>query len=187
MFQIIRYTTKYRGKIIIEVYKNWLKKNENVLDVGCGDGLMSSLLACRFGVKMTGCDIENYLKTEIGFVLMKNSYSLPFRKKSFDCVLFNDVLHHMSFDNQRLLIEEALRVGSKVLIFEVEPTPIGKAADYVINKFHNLHMDVPLTFREHSEWMLLFKELKVEYTFVKPAKSFFYPFTHQAFLLTKRL
>lgn len=185
MFCLTNITTGYRSKLLIHEYKKWLKTGEKVLDAGCGDGLMSSILKDKLKINVTGCDIENYLKTNIHFILMRDQISLPFKNKSFECVMFNDVLHHMSYENQLALLHEALRVSNKVLLFEVEPTIMGIFADYIINKFHHLSMNVPLTFRSSGEWIKLFKHLNIRYTHMKINKPVLYPFTHQAFLLQK--
>ena len=183
MFKLARFTTGIRSKLLFSKYKGWLRKNDKVLDVGCGDGILSSIIIEKFKIKLTGCDIENYLKTPIPFIHMKDKFSLPFSDNSFDKVMFNDVFHHMSFANQEKLLKEALRVSDHVLIFEVEPTLIGSLADYIINKFHNLNMETPLTFRNSSQWIKLFGDLSVTHEFRRVKKQLFYPFTHEAFYL----
>ena len=185
MLQITRFTTGYRSKLILEIYQHWLKGKERVLDVGCGDGIMSSIIGKHFGVQLTGCDIENYLKISIPFSLMQSGSTLPFKKNAFGWVMFNDVFHHMSYKNQSLLLQEALRVGQRVLIFEVEPTLAGGFADFIINKFHNISMPVPLTFRTHEEWIGLFHTLNVSCTYIQPKRPFFYPFSHESFMIRR--
>ena len=185
MSLLTKFTTELRFYLLIQAYKHWLHKRENVLDVGCGDGIMTSLLIKNLNIQTTGCDIQNYLKVNIPFSQMISETILPFKKNSFDCVMLNDVLHHMSFDKQELLIQECLRIAPKVLIFEDEPTLVGKSADFLINKFHNFTMPVPLTFRSNQQWKNLFKKLDIDYTFKKINQPLFYPFNHQAFLLKK--
>ncbi len=185
MLPLTRFTTGYRSKLILEVYQHWLKSKEMVLDAGCGDGIMSSLIGKHFGLQLTGCDIENYLKVPLPFTLMQSSSELPFKKNTFDWVMFNDVFHHMSYENQSLLLKEALRVARGVLIFEVEPTLVGGLADFVINKFHSISMSVPLTFRTHKAWIELFDTFKVTCTYIQPRKPFFYPFHHEAFMIRR--
>lgn len=184
MRQIIKLTTGIRSKLIIKIYKKWLKKNEKVLDIGCGDGILSSIIIKNTNINLTGCDVSNYLKIKIPFVMMKDTEKLPFKDKSFDTVMLNDVLHHISFINQENILKESVRVAEKIMIFEVEPTLIGKLSDFMINKFHSIGMPVPLTFRNKTDWQKLFEKLNVKTHYIKPGRPFLYPFKHQAFLLT---
>lgn len=185
MGRLVEFTTGIRSQLVIDAYSGWLKKSDKVLDVGCGDGILSEILQTTFSLTLTACDVENYLKKDISFVQMENASLLPFPKKSFDVVMFNDALHHTTFPNQEKLLKEAFRVSNKVLIFEDEPTLLGSVADWSINKFHNVNMPVTLAFRPHSQWMELFTTLSIEYRFRKIRKPFLYPFLHEAFLLKK--
>lgn len=182
---ITEITTKYRYKLIIQAYKNWIKRGENILDVGCGDGIISERLITEFSVNLVGCDILDYLIRNIPFVKMNSKNKLPFKDNSFDVVMVNDVLHHMKKKDQIKIIKEALRLSPKVLIFEDKPTFFGKLADVLANVLHNVKMDVPLTFREKSEWENIFKGLDTSYETIELPRPLLYPFSHIAFSLKK--
>ena len=186
MGKLIEYTTGIRSKLLIEAYEGWLEKNKRILDIGCGDGILSEIIKKKFDVKIIGCDVDNYLKKKIPFVFMDDESLLPFSDKSFDLVMFNDALHHTTLANQKKLLKEAFRVSDNVIIFEDEPTLIGAITDWSINKFHSFRMPVTLTFRSHDNWMKVFKDLSVKYEFKRVRKPFMYPFTHEAFFLTKK-
>lgn len=185
MIRLADITSTYRAKIIAKTYKNWLRPEMRALDVGCGNGVVTKFLSENLGVIIEGCDIENYLSKQIKFKIMEKNDELPYDDNSFDAVMFNDVLHHTSKTNQKKLINEALRVGGKILIFEVIPTPIAKIADYIINKIHNPRMTIPLTFRKVSDWEKLFRKLGLNYKTVIAKKPFLYPFPHIAFMLKR--
>ncbi len=178
------FTSKYRGRLIIDAYEKWIKSGERVLDVGCGNGVVSNQIKEYFHTKMTGCDVMNYLIRRLSFVKMDTPDKLPFPDKSFDIVMFNDVLHHTTNINQEKLLKEALRVSRKVLIFEVKPTLVGTISDYLINKIHNPNMDTPFTFRTPQKWQTLFKNLKARYQVDDIKRPALYPFSHMAFRLT---
>lgn len=180
---ITKATSSYRGKLIVQSYQNWLKKNDMVLDIGCGNGIITNLLKQSFEINITGCDIKNYLVYKISFIKITNGH-LPY-KKVFDVALLNDVLHHIPEDGQEMLIRQALKVADRVLIFEVEPTIMGKVADIVLNKLHYGSLKTPLTFRNIDEWKKLFKKLSLKSKVVKVKKTFWYPFSHIAFELKK--
>ena len=183
-FNISAFASPYRAKLIVSIYEKWFKRNGKVLDVGCGTGIVANLLKEDLGLKITGCDVKNYLVYDIPFVKIKGD-KLPFRKRSFDVVLFNDVLHHIDKPKQEQVLNEALRVGKDVFIFEYEPGVGGKILDIVLNRFHYDNLPVPLTFRYAHEWKQLFKKLSANYDSIRLKKPFWYPFTHIVFRVSK--
>ncbi|HEX6977546.1 MAG TPA: class I SAM-dependent methyltransferase [Patescibacteria group bacterium] len=178
-------TSKHRGKLIIKAYKNSLKKNHKVIDIGCGNGVITTQLKDFFKFKVIGCDIINYLLTDIPFRKMTKDSQIPFRNKSFDISMFNDVLHHMPKEVQIKMLKEALRVSKKVLIFEVQPTISGTIFDFILNKIHNFNMYIPFTFRKTEDWAKVFENLNCNYKVITVDRPTFYPFSHVAFVLTK--
>lgn len=181
---ISRITTPYRAKLLLSVYRRWIKRNGKALDVGCGTGIITDILGKELRLEIMGCDIKKYLVNNIPFIKI-NGDKLPFPNHSYDFVFLNDVLHHIDKSKQRQIINEALRVGKNVFIFEYEPSIWGKILDIVINKFHYRDLPVPLAFRYYKEWIQLFKELSVKYDYVRLKRDFWYPFTHIAFRLQK--
>lgn len=182
MTNLTRFTTSIRFKLIKSSYSHWLKKGDKILDVGCGNGIITKLVKNNFEVKIIGADIENYLIYDLPFIKIEGNSLLSIKNK-FDVLMLNDVLHHLSKDEQEKLIVEALSLAKKVLIFEAEPTLAGKIADIILNKFHYNKLNVPLSFREVNDWIKIFKKLNLNYQLIKPKKPFWYPFSHIAFLL----
>jgi len=136
-------------------------------------------------INLMGCDIANYLVEDIPFVRLKSHNKLPFKDRNFDIIMFNDMLHHTSFENQEKLITEGLRIAKKIVIFEVNPTILGNIFDFLLNKIHNPRMAIPLTFRTAVEWHNLFKKMGIKYQDKKVIRPLFYPFLHIGFLLKK--
>lgn len=179
------YTSTIRGRLIINAYKKWLKPKEKVLDIGCGNGVVSKQIADEFRLRIYGCDTLNYLTKKIPFKLTKDGRPLPFKNHEFSAAMFNDVLHHIPYSIQEQLITDALRVAKQVLIFEVQPTIIGKVADYTLNKIHNHFMRIPFTFRTTSQWGKMFAKNKLKHEVQSVKTPLFYPFSHVAFRLRK--
>lgn len=181
---ITKFTSSFRFKLVIDAYKNWLVKNDRVLDIGSGNGIITKSLADYFSVKIIGCDVKNYMIYNIPFIKFDGK-KLPFKKDAFNIALLNDVLHHIAIEEQENLILEAVNVAKKVLIFDAEPTISGKIADVILNKYHYGNLSVPLSFRNIKEWQGLFKKLSLRWHAQKLRRPFWYPFSHIAFEVQK--
>lgn len=181
---LYQYTSSYRTKLIISVYKEWIKKGERIIDIGCGTGIVAKRIGDFFSAEISGCDVKNYLIHDIPFIKIKNN-RLPVKDNFYDSALLNDVLHHINKDNQIEVVKEAARVAKKLFIFEFEPTLIGKFTDVILNKLHYGDLNAPLALRTKDEWQKLFKNLNFKVESVKLPRSFWYPFSHIAFMLKK--
>src|SRR5258706_2831467 len=115
---LFKLTSNYRFKLIARAYAGKIPKNATVLDIGCGNGFIASKIRDFFGVKVTGCDLFNYLKVVIPFFEADVIGKLPFANKKYSIVTYNDMLHHVPKKHHSAIIKEGLRVGSTVLIFE---------------------------------------------------------------------
>jgi SAM-dependent methyltransferase len=99
---------------------NWFARlaprGASVLDVGCGDGLISSLLQSkRLDLRVRGIDVLPRDRTHIP-VEMFDGARIPFGDRSFDVVLFSDVLHHSA--DPAALLREARRVAAHSLLIK---------------------------------------------------------------------
>ena len=186
MITISEITMPFRCKIILKTYKRWLNKDDAVLDVGCGNGLVANYLKKYSEINIIVCDIENYLICDLPFRKISKNGRLPFPNKRFDTVLLNDVLHHLDRSRQEGLLKESIRVAKKVLIFEAKPTIFGKLADVLLNRLHYGEIYTPLTFRDILEWQILFKKLSLKFSALEIRKPFWYPFSHIVFNLEKK-
>jgi len=145
-------TLRLRARHIGRSIAPYLSQNSKVLDIGCGNGVVTLELRNIFGFDISGTDVAKYLKKNIPFTQMKTATQLDFEDKHFDVGLINDVLHHIAYDNQVELIQEAARVCKMVLIFEAKPSQPAFFFDKVLNRIHNKDMPIPLTFRHQEDW-----------------------------------
>ena len=90
-------------------------KNQTVLDIGCGAGMLTNALAQEghrvFGIDLSSSSLEvakNHDLTKQVFYQTANAYSLPFSDQFFDIVCAMDILEHV--EHPHLLISEASRV-----------------------------------------------------------------------------
>jgi ubiquinone/menaquinone biosynthesis C-methylase UbiE len=104
----------------VEVLANWFAKllppEVQILDVGCGDGLLSAILRSkRPDITVSGIDVLTRDHVHIP-VATFDGHRLPFADASFDVVLFSDVLHHT--EEPTALLKEARRVATRHVLLK---------------------------------------------------------------------
>jgi ubiquinone biosynthesis O-methyltransferase len=113
-FVVARY-----GNIIslLKKHCNHNLKQKKILDLGCGDGVLSYLIA-KEGAVVSGIDLS---ETAINFAKIKtkkrgldidfrqeNAYELPFMDEEFDAVVSSDVIEHI--EDVHIFLKEIHRV-----------------------------------------------------------------------------
>jgi SAM-dependent methyltransferase len=104
----------------VRVLSDWFAKlapaRARVLDVGCGDGMISAVLRSkRPDIEIRGIDVLARTRTHIPVAIFDGTH-FPFEDKSFDVVLFSDVLHHTN--DPAILLREARRVASEFVLIK---------------------------------------------------------------------
>ena len=144
-----------RARVLARELGGVLPDAHSVLDVGCGDGLIDRIICeQRPGLSITGVDVLLRPHTHIPVQQFDGTH-LPFEDKSFDVVLFTDVLHHT--DDPEVLLREAKRVARVALVLK-DHTKQGHLAyltlrfmDWVGNARHGVAL--PYNYWTYSQWM----------------------------------
>ena len=135
---------------------------KTILNFGSGDGFTSDFLR-KNGYLVVDIDINNYSKTDVKQIIYDGK-KIPFKNKTFDCVVCNFVLHHTDYSTIPNLIAEMKRVGNIILISE----------DLNINSIDNVLCKLHLLIKNHwnssgnvkvlsdTEWKIIFNELELK-------------------------
>ena len=155
------YVHNRRVRVLARELSALLPANGQVLDVGCGDGLLAALMQKdKPNVVITGIDVLVRDHTHIPVVKFDGT-TIPFPDRSFDTLVFVDVLHHM--DDPVLLLREAARVARKTIVIK-DHTLNGFAAgptlrfmDRIGNRRYNVAL--PYNYWPKEEWLNAFEAL----------------------------
>jgi SAM-dependent methyltransferase len=105
-----------RVRVLCENLAPLFPQNVNVLDVGCGDGLLSrSINEKRPDLKISGIDVFTRAESYIP-VATFDGKTLPGAANSVDVVMFVDVLHHT--EDPMILLREAARVARQAVVIK---------------------------------------------------------------------
>ena len=110
------YVHNHRVRVLTRELSALLPANGQVLDVGCGDGLLAALMQKdKPNVVITGIDVLVRDRTHIPVVKFDGT-TIPFPDRSFDTLVFVDVLHHT--DDPVLLLREGARVARNTIVIK---------------------------------------------------------------------
>lgn len=159
-----KYVHSRRVIVLRDYLSELIPSGANVLDVGCGDGLISSLIMDqRPDVHLSGIDVLVRGETRIS-VSPFDGFKIPFPDKSFDAVMFVDVLHHT--DDPTILLREATRVAKEFVIIKdhrrngVLAGATLRLMDWVGNAHHGVAL--PYNYWPHERWRQGFSELNLK-------------------------
>ena len=155
------YVHNRRVRVLTRELSALLPTYGQILDVGCGDGLLAALMQReKTNVVITGIDVLIRDRTHIPVVKFDGT-TIPFSDRSFDTVVFVDVLHHTN--DPMLLLREAARVARNTILIK-DHTLDGFAAgatlrfmDRVGNRRFNVAL--PYNYWPKQEWLNAFEAL----------------------------
>jgi ubiquinone/menaquinone biosynthesis C-methylase UbiE len=146
--------------IDVTAFAKFMKKSEKVLDLGCGQCIISKRLKDK-GFNVTSVDVSaRSLYPDIKPIIY-DGYKLPFKDKEFDACLIIAVLHHTPVPE--LVLKEALRVSKKVIIREdIYSNKFDQFYAYFIDSVLNKEfIGHPHSNKNDIGWRKLFKKLNL--------------------------
>ena len=156
-----RYVTGRRARRLSRLIAEVLPRGASVLDVGCGDGKIARLVMdARPDVALEGIDVMLRPRSVIP-VGLYDGRVIPHSDRSFDVVMFVDVLHHT--DNPVGLLLEAARVARTAVVVKDHAAeglfayPTLRFMDRLGNCRHNVAM--PYNYLTLGQWWEAFDRL----------------------------
>jgi SAM-dependent methyltransferase len=156
-----RHHGRRRLRVLGEHLVDLLPRDASVLDVGCGDGLLTRFVADRRrDLDVRGTDV---LVREGSHVPVEpfDGRTLPWSSDSFDVVVFVDVLHHA--EDPFGLLRDAARVARRAIVIKDHTLegPLAGATlrfmDRVSNRRHGVHL--PYEYWTRARWNEALRQL----------------------------
>jgi SAM-dependent methyltransferase len=149
-----RFVLNRRMIVLAAHIASMLQETASVLDVGCGNGVISSLvMKSRHGISIQGIDVLKRPTCAIPMQVFDGT-TIPLADDSVDSVMFVDVLHH-TIDPGRLLAEAA-RVARRWIIIKdhLGNNRFSKGVlafmDWVGNSPHGVN--IPYNYLSSADW-----------------------------------
>ena len=104
----------------LEIIQKWIEPESRVLDLGCGDGTLLTLLkeAKRvesIGLEIDAANIQQCIKNGVNVIEQNLDKGLSnFETDSFDTVVLTQTLQALSSPDE--LIDEMLRIGKRGIV-----------------------------------------------------------------------
>ena len=154
-----RFVHSRRVRVLACHFAELIPERRSVLDVGCGDGLLDKLILDRRpDLNLAGVDVLVRPTAHIP-VTSFDGRRLPFADRSWDTVLFCDVLHHT--DDPVSMLREAVRVARHSIVIKdhlvqgLLARPTLRLMDFVGNAPHGVVL--PYNYLTRGQWEEAFR------------------------------
>jgi SAM-dependent methyltransferase len=153
-----------RAEKLIQVLDSLIPSSASILDVGCGNGLISNKLRqLSPGRDFTGIDVVERENCMIP-CRMYDGETIPFAAQTFDYVLFVDVLHHTTLAEDLLL--QATRIARRGIV--IKDHYCESRLDYYTLAFMDwvgnaqYGVALPNRYRAAAEWQAMFARMGLQ-------------------------
>ena len=166
-----------RVHILAESLSALLKDSSDIIDIGCGDGMITRLLK-QFNSWLQIRGVDVFARSEANFpVTVYDGMTLPFPDKSFDAAMLVDVLHHTA--DPAATLREAMRVARDHILIK-DHIRHGRWSQWMLafmdwfgNKSYGVNLEYG--YLTHDQWEKLFEQLHLEVRDIKVGIDL-YPF-----------
>jgi 2-polyprenyl-3-methyl-5-hydroxy-6-metoxy-1,4-benzoquinol methylase len=156
-----RFVHGRRVRALVDAIAPLVETGWHVIDVGCGDGTLASLVARQGeGVQMRGFEV--LIREDVAIPVQPfDGRHLPAADNSVDAIMLIDVLHHT--DSPVDLLREAARVARQAVIIKDHRTdrPFAystlRVMDWVGNRSHGVRL--PYNYLSMTRWREAWKQL----------------------------
>ena len=140
-----------------------LSKKDNILDIGCGTGVISKILKKEYGLNITLVDVDYNQMCDSYPVIIYDGVKLPFKNKQFSTSLILTVLHHAKSSDA--VLDEAIRVTKdKIIVMEDIFTDFpSRVVTFIGDCLVNFEIHSPFRNLTKESWIKIFekKDLKI--------------------------
>jgi SAM-dependent methyltransferase len=155
-----------RTRVLSEALAAQIPRQASVLDIGCGDGTIGSLIArLRPDIKVDGVEVMARPECKIPCQTFDGT-TLPLADNSFDVCMLVDVLHHT--EDARILLREASRVSRSFVLIKdhLDENFLDnwtlRFMDWVGNRPHGVRLTY--NYQSRSQWSSHFSECGLQET-----------------------
>ena len=150
-----------RDYSLINLIKPYLKKNQQILDIGAGLCRITQMLQKK-GYMVTPIDIQDLSIIDDIKPIIYDGEKLPFKNNSCDVALLLTVLHHTP--NPEAILREAKRVSRNIVIIEdIYENTAHKYLTYFMDSIMNLEFfGHPHSNKDDKGWKELFNKLNLK-------------------------
>jgi hypothetical protein len=96
---------------LIDVVNRNLRIQDTILDIGCGDKVLSKQFKCKMVITLDAWD-----KVDPDILADLEVEDLPFTENSVDVVIMLDFIEHLSKDRGVVIIEQAKKIARRSII-----------------------------------------------------------------------
>lgn len=170
--QLVHNFMRIKANETYEHIAGFIKKSDEVLDIGLGSGTFASLLKDK-EYNVTGVDVANLSLYKDIQPVIYDGKKLPFEKNQFDVATIISVLHHCGLkDENKRVLAEAMRVSKRVILIEdiyrnELERKIVSGIDQVCNGEYWQHV-----YLTNKDWLSYFNKLNWKVKFAKQYSQF---------------